>query len=189
MRVGHEIVIIPREAEGRWRRGVGSVREMGDAAQHPAVARVLAALRAAGAADAAAGVRHLADSARTAREAADALGVEVSQIANSLVFDADGAPLLVLASGGRPVDTAVVARLVGAEAVRRASPDFVRAHAGVAIGGVAPVGHPAPLPTLVDDELAAHERVWAAAGHPHAVFPTSAAELVRVTGGRSATVR
>jgi prolyl-tRNA editing enzyme YbaK/EbsC (Cys-tRNA(Pro) deacylase) len=157
--------------------------------EHPAVDRVRAALRTAGASQAAAGVRWLDGSARTAREAADAVGVQVGPIANSLVFDAGGVPLLVLASGGRPVDPVVVAPLVGAIAVRRASPEYVREHAGVAIGGVAPVGHPAPLRTLVDRELAAYDVVWAAAGHPHAVFPTSYDELVRVTGGTPATVR
>ncbi len=157
--------------------------------EHPAVERVREALREAGATTAADGVRHLVDSARTARAAADALGVEVGQIANSLVFDADGAPLLVLASGGRPVDTTVVATLVGATKVRRADPDFVRTHTGVAIGGVPPLAHPAPLRTLVDRALAPYDVVWAAAGHPHAVFPTTFAELVRITGGTAADVR
>ena len=130
----------------------------------------------------------LPDAVTTAAAAAAALGVEVGQIANSLVFDADGAPLLVLTSGAHRVDTGKVAALIGAERVRRASPDFVRAATGQAIGGVAPVGHPAPLRTLVDRDLARYDEVWAAGGIPHAVFPTTFAELVAVTGGDPADV-
>jgi prolyl-tRNA editing enzyme YbaK/EbsC (Cys-tRNA(Pro) deacylase) len=130
----------------------------------------------------------LPDAVTTAAAAAAALGVEVGQIANSLVFDADGAPLLVLTSGAHRVDTGKVAALVGAQRVRRASPEFVRAATGQAIGGVAPVGHPAPLRTLVDRFLERYDEVWAAGGIPHAVFPTTGAELVKVTGGRPADV-
>jgi prolyl-tRNA editing enzyme YbaK/EbsC (Cys-tRNA(Pro) deacylase) len=133
-------------------------------------------------------VRHLDDSARPAAPAAAQLGVEPAQIANSLVFSADGDPLLVMASGGHRVDTAKVARLVGAERVDRADPDFVRTHTGFAIGGVAPVGHPEPLRTLVDSHLATYDEVWAAAGHPHAVFPTTHDELLALTGGEPADV-
>ena len=104
------------------------------------------------------------------------------------MFDADGAPLLVLTSGAHRVDTGKVAALIGAARVRRASPDFVRAATGQAIGGVAPVGHPAPLRTLVDRDLARYDEVWAAGGIPHAVFPTTFAELVKVTGGEPADV-
>lgn len=153
---------------------------------HPAVARVRAALTAAGATGE---VRILDDAARTAAQAAAALGVEVGQIANSLVFEADGAPLLVLASGAARVDTVHVAELVGAREVRRATPEFVRTHTGFVIGGVAPVGHPEPLTTLVDTYLAAYDVVWAAAGHPHTVFPTTYDELLRITAGRAAEVR
>ncbi len=155
------------------------------AGEHPAVRRVQAAL---GAAAVAGEVHLLAESARTAREAADALGCEVGAIANSLVFDADGEPLLVLTSGGHRADTARLASIVGASAVRRASPDFVREHTGQAIGGVAPVGHPAPIRTLVDTALESYEQVWAAAGHPHSVFPTTYAELLRLTAGQPADV-
>jgi prolyl-tRNA editing enzyme YbaK/EbsC (Cys-tRNA(Pro) deacylase) len=153
---------------------------------HPSVVRVRAELAARG--GSADGVRILDDSARTAAQAAEQLGVQVAQIANSLVFDADGAPLLVMASGGHRVDTGKVAALVGAEKVRRADPDFVRSHTGFAIGGVAPVGHPEPLRTLVDRDLAQYDVLWAAAGHPHAVFPTTYDELVRLTGGDPADV-
>jgi prolyl-tRNA editing enzyme YbaK/EbsC (Cys-tRNA(Pro) deacylase) len=133
-------------------------------------------------------VKVLDGSARTAAQAAEQLGIEVAQIANSLVFSADGAPLLVLASGGHRVDTAKVAALVGAASVDRADADFVRTHTGFAIGGVAPVGHPEPLRTLVDTALGQYDEVWAAAGHPHAVFPTTYDELLRLTGGTAADV-
>jgi prolyl-tRNA editing enzyme YbaK/EbsC (Cys-tRNA(Pro) deacylase) len=133
-------------------------------------------------------VVELPDSARTARAAAEQLGCEVGAIANSLVFDADGEPLLVLTSGAHRVDTGKVAALVGAAAVRRASPEFVREATGQPIGGVAPLGHPAPVRTLVDVWLDKYERVWAAAGHPHTVFPTSYGELLRMTGGVPAEV-
>jgi prolyl-tRNA editing enzyme YbaK/EbsC (Cys-tRNA(Pro) deacylase) len=152
---------------------------------HPSVVRVtarLAELNAGGQ------VRTLDDAARTAAQAAAQLGIEVAQIANSLVFAADGAPLLVMASGGHRVDTAKVAALVGATSVDRATPEFVREHTGFAIGGVAPVAHPEPLRTLVDTELERYDEVWAAAGHPHTVFPTTYAELLRITGGEPAEV-
>ena len=152
---------------------------------HPSVENVVAALRAGGATGA---VRVLDDSARTAAEAAAALGCEVGAIANSLVFTADGDPLLVLTSGAHRVDTAAVAALLCVERVRRADPETVRRATGQVIGGVAPVGHPSPLRTLVDSALAQHAVVWAAAGHPHAVFPTTYAELLRLTGGSSTQV-
>ena len=133
-------------------------------------------------------LRVLPDAVTTAAAAAAALGVEVGQIANSLVFDADGAPLLVLTSGAHRVDTGKVAVLVGAERVRRASPEFVRAATGQVIGGVAPVGHPAPLRTLVDRALAQYDEIWAAGGVAHAVFPSTFDELVKVTGGEPADV-
>src|SRR6516164_927940 len=109
-------------------------------------------------------------------------------IANSLIFNADGAPLLVLTSGAHRVDTGRVAALIGAAKVKRADPEFVRQSTGQVIGGVAPVGHPAPLRTLVDQHLDGYDVVWAAAGHAHTVFPTSFGELVRITGGTPATV-
>jgi len=156
---------------------------------HRNVDLVLAHLRAGGAAPRAFdGMLVLPDAVTTAAAAAAALGVEVGQIANSLVFDADGAPLLVLTSGAHRVDTGKVAALIGSERVRRASPNFVRAATGQAIGGVAPVGHPAPLRTLVDRALEQYAEVWAAGGIPHAVFPTTCAELVKVTGGELADV-
>jgi prolyl-tRNA editing enzyme YbaK/EbsC (Cys-tRNA(Pro) deacylase) len=94
----------------------------------------------------------------------------------------------VLTSGAHRVDTGKVAALLGVPRIARATPEFVREHTGQPIGGVAPIGHPAPIGTLVDVELARYERVWAAAGHPHAVFPTSYEELLRLTGGTAAEV-
>ena len=156
---------------------------------HRNVDLVTAALTAGGADPArVARMTVLPDAVTTAAAAAAALGVEVGQIANSLVFDADGTPLLVLTSGAHRVDTGKVAALIGVQKVRRASPEFVRAATGQAIGGVAPVGHPAPLRTLVDRALAQYDEIWAAGGIPHAVFPTTFAELVAVTGGEPADV-
>jgi len=125
---------------------------------------------------------------RTATAAAAALGCSVGAIANSLVFDADDAPVLVLTSGAHQVDTDLVASLLGCAIVRRAGASFVREHTGQPIGGVAPVGHPRPIPTLVDTWLADHATVWAAAGHPATVFPTTFDELLRLTGGTPADV-
>ena len=153
--------------------------------QHAGVLRVTDALAAAGATGE---VVELPDAVRTAPAAAEALGVEVGAIANSLVFDADGEPLLVLTSGAHRVDTAKVAALLGVSALRRATPDFVRSSTGQVIGGVAPVGHPAPLRTLVDVVLADYDVVWASGGVPHVVFATTYDELVRITGGTPAEV-
>jgi len=156
---------------------------------HRNVQLVVAALATGGVdPDRIARMRVLPDAVTTAVAAAAALGVQPGQIANSLIFDADGEPLLVLTSGAHRVDTGKVAALVGADRVRRATPEFVRAATGQAIGGVAPVGHPAPLRTLVDRALAGYDEVWAAGGIPHAVFPTSYDELVKVTGGETADV-
>ena len=115
--------------------------------------------------------------------AAEALGCEVGAIANSLVFEADGAPLLVLASGARRVDLALLAEELGTGRVRRASADAVLAHTGQRVGGVAPVGHPAPLRTVVDVSLASYPVLWAGAGDDFTMFSTAYDELVAVTGG------
>jgi prolyl-tRNA editing enzyme YbaK/EbsC (Cys-tRNA(Pro) deacylase) len=133
-------------------------------------------------------VRELPEPAPTAATAAAQLGCEVGAIANSLVFTADDAPLLILTSGAHRVATGRVAALLGAKRVRRASPDTVRAATSQVIGGVAPVGHPEPLRTLVDTWLDKYDVVWAAAGHAHTVFPTSFAELIRITGGTPADI-
>ena len=133
-------------------------------------------------------VRELPEPAPTAASAAAQLGCEVGAIANSLIFSADGEPLLVMTSGAHRVDTSRVAALVGVTSVSRADARSVRNWTGQAIGGVAPVGHPQPLRTVVDAWLDKYDVVWAAAGHAHTVFPTSFAELVRITGGTPADV-
>lgn len=133
-------------------------------------------------------VRLLPEAVHTAAAAAAALGIEVGQIANSLIFDADGEPLLVLTSGAHRVDTVKVAAELGVGKLKRATPDFVRTHTGQVIGGVAPLGHPKPLRTLVDTALEQYGEIWAAGGVPQAVFPTTYAELVRITAGSPAEV-
>lgn len=153
---------------------------------HPSVLRVQAALKAGGAAGE---VVILDEHARTAAAAAEQLRVAVAQIANSLIFalpaapGAEAEPLLVLTSGAHRVDTVKVAGLIGVDHLDRAEPEFVRDRTGFAIGGVAPVGHPQPVRTLVDISLAQHTEVWAAAGHPRTVFRTSYDQLLRLTGG------
>lgn len=159
---------------------------------HPSISKVAAALREAGQTASADGIRVLADDVRTAAAAAAALGVEVGAIANSLVFRAthgdEVRPLLVLTSGAHRADTALLAELAGADEVGRADPAFVREHTGQAIGGVAPVGHPHRVMTIVDEDLARYEVVWAAAGHPKSVYPTTHADLLALTGGTAASV-
>jgi prolyl-tRNA editing enzyme YbaK/EbsC (Cys-tRNA(Pro) deacylase) len=159
----------------------------GDAAilDRPGVRLVREALRAAGIPGQ---VRVLPSSAPSAAAAAEQLGCPVGAIANSLIFEADGTPLLVLTSGAHRVDTAVLARRIGVAGIRRASADFVRAATGQAIGGVAPLGHPAPVRTLVDETLSGYEVIWAAAGHHQTVFPTDFAGLVAATGGEVVAV-
>lgn len=130
----------------------------------------------------------LPDAASTAALAAAALGIEVGAIANSLVFWSDDEPLLVMTSGAHRVDTTALARRLGRGAIRRATPEQVLAATGQPIGGVAPTGHPAPLTTIVDEDLAAFAEIWAAGGTPHTVFPLTFDELVRVTGGTVARV-
>jgi prolyl-tRNA editing enzyme YbaK/EbsC (Cys-tRNA(Pro) deacylase) len=134
-------------------------------------------------------VQLLPDAAPTAAAAAAQLGVDVGAIANSLIFaTSEGDPVLVLTSGAHRVDTDKVAALLQTEALTRATPAFVLEATGQAIGGVAPVGHPAPIRTLVDVTLADYPQIWAAGGIPHAVFPSNYAELLRLTGGRPAEV-
>ncbi|MEV5706964.1 YbaK/EbsC family protein [Actinoallomurus sp. NPDC052274] len=147
---------------------------------HPNVEHVAARLRELGATGE---VRELPEAAPTAVAAAAQLGCDVGAIANSLIFAADGEALLVLTSGAHRVDTTALAQRIGAAKIKRADPEFVRAATGQPIGGVAPLGHPEPVRTLVDTWLAKHDVVWAAAGHPHTVFPTSYEELLRLTGG------
>jgi prolyl-tRNA editing enzyme YbaK/EbsC (Cys-tRNA(Pro) deacylase) len=131
----------------------------------------------------------LPEAAPTAASAAAQLGVDVGAIANSLVFVTDDAvPVLIMTSGAHRVDTAKAAAALGAGALNRASADVVYAATGQRIGGVAPVGHPAPLRTLVDADLGRYAEIWAAGGIAHAVFPISFAELVHLTNGTVADV-
>ena len=164
---------------------------MGDMESHPNVQAVQDALDAADARTAAgepSRVIMLADAVHTAAAAAEALGVTVGQIANSLIFDADGEPLLVLTSGAHRVDTAKAAAGIGVATLRRATPEFVRQHTGQPIGGVAPLGHPKPVRTLVDTALQQYDVIWAAGGVPRAVLPTTYAELLRITAGTATDV-
>jgi prolyl-tRNA editing enzyme YbaK/EbsC (Cys-tRNA(Pro) deacylase) len=149
-------------------------------------ARVQQALRERGLA---VEVRQVPDSTRTAQEAAAALGCEVGQIAKSLVFrgERSGEPVLVIASGADRVDEGRLAEAIG-EPVAKPDADFVRARTGFGIGGVPPLGHAEPIRTLVEERLLAFEPIWAAAGTPHAVFPLSADELLRATGGEVVAV-
>ncbi len=128
-------------------------------------------------------VRELSASTRTARDAADALGCDVGAIASSLLFLADGEPLLVMTSGAHRVDTDVLAVEVGANTIAMANAARVREVTGQAIGGVAPVGHPAPVRTVVDGSLADHAVFWTAAGTPHTLMPMTYDELLLLTGG------
>ncbi len=147
--------------------------------EHPSIAAFRAALRSAGGQGE---IVVLPDSVHTAALAAQALGCEVAAIANSLVFDAGGEPVLVLTSGAHRVDTSVVSETHGLPPLRRATPEFVRLHTGQAIGGVSPLDHPRPVPTYLDRALAGLEVIWAAAGHPAAVFSTTYEELLAMTG-------
>jgi prolyl-tRNA editing enzyme YbaK/EbsC (Cys-tRNA(Pro) deacylase) len=124
----------------------------------------------------------LPDSVHTAALAAQALGCEVGAIANSLLFAADNAPVLILTSGGHRVDTTLAAASIGVPELRRAKPEFVKEHTGQVIGGVSPLAHPAPVPTYIDPWLRQYDVIWAAAGHPAAVYSTTYEELVTMTG-------
>jgi prolyl-tRNA editing enzyme YbaK/EbsC (Cys-tRNA(Pro) deacylase) len=151
---------------------------------HPAVTHVQTQLRARGAAGE---IRWLDDAATTAALAAAALGIEPGAIANSLVFTLDGDPILVMTSGGHRVDTQWLGEQLGGT-IGRASKDLVKLATGQVIGGVAPVGHPTPLRTVVDVALAEFPEVWAAAGHAKTVFPTTYTELLVLTGGTGMAV-
>ena len=166
---------------------------------HPAVMRVAEVLKSKGVTGQ---IVALKESARTAAEAASALGIEVGQVASSIVFKLpDGKPLLVITSGRHRVDTELVAKQLGVEKLHRADADYVRSVSGFAIGGVSPVGwvsEPAggvapigwvsPATILIDQALNDYEVVWAAAGHPHAVYPTSFAELLAITSAKPMVV-
>ena len=130
-------------------------------------------------------IKVLSDSARTAAEAAAALGIEVGQIASSLIFKLpDGSPLLVITSGRHRVDTDLVAQNLGIEKLGRVDADYVKEKSGFSIGGVAPIGWVSPATILIDQALNDYDVVWAAAGHPHAVYPTTFAELLECTSAQ-----
>ena len=144
-----------------------------------AVKRVLAALHEHGLEGE---VHVLSDSARTAQEAADALGILVGQVASSIVFKLDDeSPLLVITSGRHRVDTKLVAEKLGVQKLHRVDADYVKEKSGFSIGGVSPVGWVNPVTILIDEALNDYDVVWAAAGHPHSVYPTTYAELIKCT--------
>ncbi len=147
--------------------------------------RVQAALEAAGLAIQ---VVELSDSARTAQLAAEAIGVQLGSIVKSLVFLADGEPVLVLVAGDRRADPAKLKALLQARRVMIADAERVKQETGFSIGGVPPVGHLRPLSTWIDRSLARFETVYAAAGHPHAVFPVAYETLVQLTNGHVADI-
>ena len=150
---------------------------------NPSVIRVTALLKELGCTGE---VTVLSESARTALDAANALGIQVGQVASSIVFKLpSGNPLLVITSGRHRVDTELVARNLGVEKLHRADADFVKNASGFSIGGVSPVGWVnQPEITLIDVALDEHEVAWAAAGHPHAVYPTTYDELIQCTGAQ-----
>ncbi len=150
------------------------------------VLNVKSALTAAGAQDT---VRTFDDGVPTAAAAASLLGCDIAAIANSLVFELDGAPLLILASGAAKVDTALVAASLGTARIRRASSDFVLEHTGQAVGGVAPLGHPQPIRTILDISLQEHPLLWAGAGDHNSMFSISYSELQRITAAQPLKVR
>lgn len=139
-------------------------------------------------------VTTFSESTRTSAEAAAAVGCTVAQIAKSLVFRsrATGTPVLVVASGANRVDEKAVARVladrIGGGGIERADADFVRDKTGYAIGGVPPVGHAVPPAVAIDADLMRHDVIWAAAGHPNAVFRLTPDDLVRMTGGTVAAI-
>jgi len=154
---------------------------------NPSVIRVTALLKELGCTG---DVTVLSDSARTALDAANALGIQVGQVASSIVFKLpSGNPLLVITSGRHRVDTDLVAKHLGVEKLHRADADFVKNASGFSIGGVSPVGWVnKPEIILIDEALNDYDAVWAAAGHPHAVYPTSFAELLECTGAKPMVV-
>ena len=151
-----------------------------------AVANVRRALLAAGSADT---VAVFETQVPTAAAAAAALGCDVAAITNSLVFDVDGVPLLILASGAARVDTGKVAAQLGSGKIRRATPDFVLAHTGQRVGGVAPIGHPEKIRTILDQSLKTHELLWAGAGDHNSMFSITYQDLHRITNAEEMPVR
>ncbi|MFC4498670.1 MULTISPECIES: YbaK/EbsC family protein [Streptomyces] len=134
-------------------------------------------------------IRRFPDATRTAAEAADAIGCELAQICKSLIFAADGEPVLVLMDGASRVDVDRVREELAAKKVTRAAADVVRETTGYAIGGVPPFGHRTRTRVLADRGLLAHDVVWAAAGNPHAVFPMAPGDLVQHAAATLVDVR
>ena len=132
----------------------------------------------------------LAETARTAIDAANGLGIEVGQIASSLIFKLpSGNPLLIITSGRHRVDTDLVAKNLGIEKLGRVDADYVKEKSGFSIGGVSPLGWISkPEIILIDEALNDYDVVWAAAGHPHAVYPTTYNELITCTGAKPMVV-
>jgi prolyl-tRNA editing enzyme YbaK/EbsC (Cys-tRNA(Pro) deacylase) len=153
--------------------------------QHPNLARVIAAAASAGLPIE---VQRFPEGTRTAEDAARAVGCDVAQIVKSLVFVADGVPVIALLSGADRLDPSRLAAATGATVVRRADGDEVRAATGFAIGGVPPLGHARALTVLMDERLLAHDMVWAAAGLPDAVFKASPRALQAAAGARVAAL-
>jgi prolyl-tRNA editing enzyme YbaK/EbsC (Cys-tRNA(Pro) deacylase) len=160
--------------------------DVGEFGAHP---RFAEALRALGLEEVLARTRRFPESARTAAEAAAAIGCELSRICKSLVFAADGVPVLVLMDGASRVDVERVRAELGAGKVTRADAGVVRETTGYAIGGVPPFGHRTRTRVLADRSLLAHDVVWAAAGTPHAVFPIEPEDLVAHAGATLVDVR
>jgi prolyl-tRNA editing enzyme YbaK/EbsC (Cys-tRNA(Pro) deacylase) len=134
-------------------------------------------------------IKVLTDSARSAAEAASALGIEVGQIASSILFKMpDDSPLLVITSGRHRVNTELVARNLSLAELHRVDADYVKERSGFSIGGVAPIGWLNPATIIIDEALNDYDVVWAAAGHPHAVFPTTFSELAKITKAQSMVV-
>jgi prolyl-tRNA editing enzyme YbaK/EbsC (Cys-tRNA(Pro) deacylase) len=158
---------------------------MTEAAVHPSVARVV---RAGADAGLTIDVRRFPDGTRTAEDAARAIGCHVAQIVKSLVFVADGQPVVVLVSGVDRLDPERLGGALGSAHVRRADGDEVRTATGYAIGGVPPFGHAGSVPVLIDEHLFAHDEVWAAAGLPDAVFRSTPAALAQASGARRAAL-
>jgi prolyl-tRNA editing enzyme YbaK/EbsC (Cys-tRNA(Pro) deacylase) len=134
-------------------------------------------------------VRRFPQGTKTAEDAARAVGCDVAQIVKSLVFLADGWPVLALTSGRNRVDTERLGHTLRATTVRRATPEEARAATGFAVGGTPPFGHPSPVRTVLDEDLLAYPEVWAAAGTPDFVFPLTPAVLMRASGATVATFR
>ncbi|WSJ87489.1 YbaK/EbsC family protein [Streptomyces sp. NBC_01304] len=157
-----------------------------DTAAHP---RFAEALKELGLGELLPAVRTFPEATRTAAQAAEAIGCELSEIVKSLIFAADGVPVLVLMDGASRVDVELVRRELGAEKVKRADADLVRETTGYAIGGVPPFGHRTRTRVLADRGLLDHTVVWAAAGTPHAVFPLDPKSVIAHAGATLVDVR